>query len=91
MLVELALPLLFSAILIVLRQNVSVTNYPNATRYGSFSLSNLPQILCLEDLQLAYVPANASVVRQIAEDARRSLDQGDCVKTGKSFGAVLVV
>uniref|UniRef100_A0A672RSN6 ATP-binding cassette sub-family A member 3-like n=1 Tax=Sinocyclocheilus grahami TaxID=75366 RepID=A0A672RSN6_SINGR len=64
-------PLLFSAILIVLRQNVSFINYPNATHYHSFPLSDLPPILCFQDLQLAYVPANASVVRQITEDVQQ--------------------
>uniref|UniRef100_A0A671SGN1 ATP-binding cassette sub-family A member 3-like n=1 Tax=Sinocyclocheilus anshuiensis TaxID=1608454 RepID=A0A671SGN1_9TELE len=70
-LVEILLPLLFSAILIVLRQNVSFINYPNATHYHSFPLSDLPPILCFQDLQLAYVPANASVVRQITEDVQQ--------------------
>uniref|UniRef100_A0A673NJU8 ATP-binding cassette sub-family A member 3-like n=1 Tax=Sinocyclocheilus rhinocerous TaxID=307959 RepID=A0A673NJU8_9TELE len=70
-LVEIALPLLFSAILIVLRQNVSFINYPNATHYHSFALSDLPFSLCFQDLQLAYVPANASVVRQITEDVQQ--------------------
>uniref|UniRef100_A0A8C2JVR5 ATP-binding cassette, sub-family A (ABC1), member 3b n=1 Tax=Cyprinus carpio TaxID=7962 RepID=A0A8C2JVR5_CYPCA len=72
-LVEIALPLLFSAILIVLRQKVSFINYPNATRYHSFPLSDLPPNLCFQNLQLAYVPANASVVRQITEDVQQSL------------------
>uniref|UniRef100_A0A8C2JYU2 ATP-binding cassette, sub-family A (ABC1), member 3b n=1 Tax=Cyprinus carpio TaxID=7962 RepID=A0A8C2JYU2_CYPCA len=70
-LVEIALPLLFSAILIVLRQKVSFINYPNATRYHSFPLSDLPPNLCFQNLQLAYVPANASVVRQITEDVQQ--------------------
>uniref|UniRef100_A0A672NM26 ATP-binding cassette sub-family A member 3-like n=1 Tax=Sinocyclocheilus grahami TaxID=75366 RepID=A0A672NM26_SINGR len=70
-LVEIALPLLFSAILIVLRQKVSFINYPNATHYHSFALSDLPFPLCFQDLQLAYVPANASVVRQITEDVQQ--------------------
>uniref|UniRef100_A0A8C1YM35 ATP-binding cassette, sub-family A (ABC1), member 3b n=1 Tax=Cyprinus carpio TaxID=7962 RepID=A0A8C1YM35_CYPCA len=72
-LVEIALPLLFSAILIVLRQKVSFINYPNATRYHSFPLSDLPPNLCFQNLQLAYVPANASVVRQITEDVHSGM------------------
>uniref|UniRef100_A0A672NHM0 ATP-binding cassette sub-family A member 3-like n=1 Tax=Sinocyclocheilus grahami TaxID=75366 RepID=A0A672NHM0_SINGR len=83
-LVEIALPLLFSAILIVLRQKVSFINYPNATHYHSFALSDLPFPLCFQDLQLAYVPANASVVRQITEDVQQSLQE--CIRTGESFG-----
>lgn len=74
-LVEITLPLLFAAILIVLRQKVSFTNYPNATYYDSFSLKWPPPLLP-SNLQLAYVPANSSVVRQVAEDVQLSLKQG---------------
>ncbi|KAK1799184.1 hypothetical protein P4O66_007434 [Electrophorus voltai] len=74
-LVEIALPLLFSAILIVLRQKVSFTNYPNVTHYESFSLDGPPFHLPM-GLQLAYVPANSSVVRQVAEDVQLTLDKG---------------
>lgn len=74
-LVEITLPLLFSTILIVLRQRVSFTSYPNATHYGSFSLEWPPAQLP-SDLQLAYVPANSSIVRQVAEDVQLSLQQG---------------
>ncbi|XP_061079781.1 phospholipid-transporting ATPase ABCA3 [Conger conger] len=76
-LVEIALPLLFSAILIVLRQKVPFTNYPNVTNYNSFLVEELPPSLILYPpsggFQLAYVPSNASVVRQVAEDMQRSL------------------
>ncbi|XP_030646569.1 ATP-binding cassette sub-family A member 3 [Chanos chanos] len=72
-LVEIALPLLFSAILIVLRQKVPFTNYPNATHYGSFSVDHLPPHFFFSQLQLAYVPGNSSVVRQVAEDVQHSL------------------
>nr|AYM45140.1 ATP-binding cassette subfamily A member 3 [Carassius auratus] len=82
-LVEIALPLLFSAILIVLRQKVSFINHPNATHYGSFGLSGLPFPLCFQELQLAYVPANASVVRQITEDVQQSLR--GCISTVRGF------
>lgn len=72
-LVEVALPLLFSVILIVLRQRVPFRNYPNATHYNSFSVDRLPFQLEFGNYQLAYVPGNASVVRQVAEDVQRSL------------------
>ncbi|XP_036408284.1 ATP-binding cassette sub-family A member 3 [Megalops cyprinoides] len=72
-LVEIALPLLFSAILIVLRQKVPFTNYPNATVYDSFPVEQLPFPLSFGRFQLAYVPANASAVRRVAEDVQRSL------------------
>lgn len=81
-LVEIALPLLFSAVLIVLRQKVSFTNYPNATHYQSFSLNDLP-LTCYQELQLAYVPANASVVQQIARDVQQNLSR--CIKNVRGF------
>uniref|UniRef100_A0A8C2JY49 ATP-binding cassette, sub-family A (ABC1), member 3b n=1 Tax=Cyprinus carpio TaxID=7962 RepID=A0A8C2JY49_CYPCA len=88
------MPLLFSAILIVLRQKVSFINYPNATRYHSFPLSDLPPNLCFQNLQLAYVPANASVVRQITEDVQQSLhgfpnNRFEFVKTDPKSGKIL--
>ncbi|XP_051573029.1 phospholipid-transporting ATPase ABCA3-like isoform X1 [Myxocyprinus asiaticus] len=84
-LVEIALPLLFSATLIVLRQKVPFTIYPNVTHYHSFSVNVLPFTLCFSarDLQLAYVPGNASVVRKIAEDVQRSL--GSCLTSVRGF------
>uniref|UniRef100_A0A668AI68 ATP binding cassette subfamily A member 3 n=1 Tax=Myripristis murdjan TaxID=586833 RepID=A0A668AI68_9TELE len=72
-LVEIALPLLFSSILIVLRQKVPFKNYPNATVYESFSVETLPPPLMIGRFQLAYVPGNSSVVRQVAEDVQHSL------------------
>uniref|UniRef100_A0A8C5GNT7 ABC transporter domain-containing protein n=1 Tax=Gouania willdenowi TaxID=441366 RepID=A0A8C5GNT7_GOUWI len=63
---------LFSSILIVLRQKVPFTDYPNATIYESFSIDSLPKFF-LRDLQLAYVPGNSSVVRRVAEDVQSSL------------------
>lgn len=69
---EILLPLLFSGILIVLRQKVPFKDYPNGTAYDSFSVDTLPTKL-FQSLQLAYVPGNSSVVRQVAEDVRGSL------------------
>uniref|UniRef100_A0A672IQI6 ABC transporter domain-containing protein n=1 Tax=Salarias fasciatus TaxID=181472 RepID=A0A672IQI6_SALFA len=68
-LVEILLPLLFSGILIVLRQKVPFKNYPNATMYESFAVDWLPKA-SFRSLQLAYVPGNSSVVRQLAEDVQ---------------------
>ncbi|KAM3597560.1 uncharacterized protein V6R79_006150 [Siganus canaliculatus] len=70
--VEILLPLIFSGILIVLRQKVPFKDYPNATVYESFAVDELPKGP-FHGLQLAYVPANSSVVRQVAEDVRNSL------------------
>eukprot|EP00064_Thunnus_orientalis_P014878 superscaffoldBa00002658_g14925 len=71
-LVEIVLPLLFSGILIVLRQKVPFTDYPNATVYESYTVDKLPKAF-MKQYQLAYVPGNSSVVRQVAEDVRGSL------------------
>uniref|UniRef100_A0A3Q3GMJ2 ATP-binding cassette, sub-family A (ABC1), member 3b n=1 Tax=Labrus bergylta TaxID=56723 RepID=A0A3Q3GMJ2_9LABR len=68
-LVEILLPLLFSGILIVLRQKVPFKDYPNATAYESYAVDLLPRIT-LRPLQLAYVPSNSSAVRQVAEYVR---------------------
>lgn len=70
---EIFLPLLFAGVLIVLRQKVPVTDYPNATVYQSFSVSSLPYGK-LQGFQLAFVPRNSSVVRQVAEDVRGKLE-----------------
>lgn len=70
-LVEILLPLLFSGILIVLRQKVPFKDFPNATVYESYDVDTLPKKI--PHLQLAYVPGNSSVVRQVAEDVRGSL------------------
>ncbi|KAF6732548.1 ATP-binding cassette sub-family A member 3 [Oryzias melastigma] len=71
-LVEILLPLLFSGILIVLRQKVPFKDYPNATVYESYYVEELPKPF-LRSFQLAFVPSNSSVVRQVADDVRTSL------------------
>nr|XP_061805523.1 phospholipid-transporting ATPase ABCA3-like [Nerophis lumbriciformis] len=71
-LVEIILPLLFSGILIALRQKVPFKDFPNATVYESFSLNALPRSF-LRHMQLAYVPANSTAVRRVAEDVRLNL------------------
>lgn len=72
-LVEILLPLLFTGVLIVLRQKVPVKDYPDAMVYHSFSVSSLPHDK-LHGFQLAFVPRNSSVVRQVAEDVRGKLE-----------------
>ncbi|XP_056465788.1 phospholipid-transporting ATPase ABCA3 [Gadus chalcogrammus] len=75
-LVEILLPMLFAGILIALRQKVPFKNYPNATVYESFAVNFLPPQLLYHHWQLAYVPGNSSVVRQVAEDVQHSLGPG---------------
>lgn len=72
-LVEILLPLLFAGVLIGLRQKVPFKNYPNDTIYESFSVDHLP-LWKFQKLQLAVVPDNSTVVRQVAEDVRRKLN-----------------
>ncbi|XP_015215344.2 phospholipid-transporting ATPase ABCA3 isoform X1 [Lepisosteus oculatus] len=72
-LVEIALPLLFAAILIILRQRVTSTIHPNATSYDRFSVSDIPWPLSWLSLQLAYIPGNVSAVRNVAVDVQKSL------------------
>uniref|UniRef100_A0A8C2X0L4 ATP binding cassette subfamily A member 3 n=1 Tax=Cyclopterus lumpus TaxID=8103 RepID=A0A8C2X0L4_CYCLU len=55
-------PLLFSGILIVLRQKVPFKDYPNATLYKSYAVDELPGVP--SHLPLAYVPGNSSAVRR---------------------------
>ncbi|XP_077475481.1 phospholipid-transporting ATPase ABCA3 [Stigmatopora argus] len=71
-LAEIILPLLFSGILIALRQKVPFKDFPNATVYPSLSPDFLPRYF-LRRLQLAYVPANSTAVRWVAEDVRLNL------------------
>ena len=68
-LVEILLPLLFSGILIALRQKVPFEDYPNATVYNSYTVDALPKKF-MQGLQLAYVPSNSSVVRHVADEVR---------------------
>lgn len=70
---EILLPLLFSGILIVLRQKVPFKDYPNATVYESYPVDQLPS-LHLQHLQLAYVPGNSSAVRRVAQGVQGSLN-----------------
>ncbi|XP_068605723.1 phospholipid-transporting ATPase ABCA3 [Brachionichthys hirsutus] len=71
-LVEILLPLLFSGMLIVLRQKVSFQDYPNTTDYESFAIDGLPSIL-FKDLKLAYVPGNSTTVHKLADHVNRRL------------------
>uniref|UniRef100_A0A8C6NK84 ATP binding cassette subfamily A member 3 n=1 Tax=Nothobranchius furzeri TaxID=105023 RepID=A0A8C6NK84_NOTFU len=60
-LVEILLPLLFSGILIALRQKVDSKVFPNATIYESFDVDSFQRFSNLQKLQLVYVPGNSSV------------------------------
>ncbi|XP_075928260.1 phospholipid-transporting ATPase ABCA3 isoform X2 [Petromyzon marinus] len=82
-LVELALPALFAAILIAIRQRVPESSHPNATIYSPLSLSRLPDsLMWLHHRQfpefrdkgwfLAFTPANVTAVHDIAERVHRA-------------------
>ncbi|MGH0172914.1 UNVERIFIED_CONTAM: hypothetical protein FKN15_075079 [Acipenser sinensis] len=68
MFLEIALPLLFAAILIALRQRVPSSVFPNATYFHNFSVTFLPQPLGWENLELAFIPGNVSTVQSLASD-----------------------
>ncbi|XP_034394624.1 ATP-binding cassette sub-family A member 3 isoform X2 [Cyclopterus lumpus] len=98
-LVEILLPLLFSGILIVLRQKVPFKDYPNATLYKSYAVDELPGVP--SHLPLAYVPGNSSAVRRVAEGVQGSLNISsvfrfeteekfeDYVRNNSSSGSIL--
>ncbi|MGH0175784.1 UNVERIFIED_CONTAM: hypothetical protein FKN15_071998 [Acipenser sinensis] len=74
--IEIALPLLFAAILIALRQRVPSSVFPNATYFHNFSVTFLPQPLGWENLELAFIPGNVSTVRSLASDVGKQFKPG---------------
>ncbi|XP_058851719.1 phospholipid-transporting ATPase ABCA3-like isoform X1 [Acipenser ruthenus] len=74
--IEIALPLLFAAILIILRQRVPSSTFPNATSFSNFSVTFLPQPLGWENLELAFIPGNVSTVRSLASDVGKQFKPG---------------
>ncbi|XP_053550667.1 phospholipid-transporting ATPase ABCA3 [Bombina bombina] len=72
--IELALPLVFSAILIALRQRVQSVTYPNATFYRNVPFPSLPNIFyVMGPMQLAFIPSYSDAVQEIAENVERAL------------------
>ncbi|NXJ93214.1 ABCA3 protein, partial [Corythaixoides concolor] len=75
--IEICLPLLFAAILIVLRHRVHSISHPNATIYPPEPLDDLPAFFhrrhASNPWELAYVPSNSSAVRSVAEAVERAL------------------
>lgn len=71
--VELALPLLFSAILIALRHRVESENFPNATHYKPMKFPALPNISHTGFWELAYVPSHSDAVRGIVRHVEKKL------------------
>ncbi|XP_071508675.1 phospholipid-transporting ATPase ABCA3-like [Diadema antillarum] len=67
--VEILLPVLFACILIVIRNEVEYTNYPNSTIYRTFNINNLPWNLSLTPIpitvwEMAYAP-NTTATNEI--------------------------
>ncbi|XP_078519131.1 phospholipid-transporting ATPase ABCA3 [Lissotriton helveticus] len=102
--VEIFLPLLFAAILIVLRQRVESENHPNATSYPTQIINVLPQFFHKKHhtWELAYVPSNNSAVAEIAAKVEKGLlvrirargfptekDFDNYIKTDNTSGNVL--
>lgn len=82
--IELALPLLFSAILIALRHRVESENFPNSTHYDPMQFPELPNISHTGFWELAYVPSHSDAVRGIVMDVEKKL--GTDIR-GKRYGA----
>ncbi|KAM4697953.1 phospholipid-transporting ATPase ABCA3 [Rhinophrynus dorsalis] len=72
--IELALPLLFSAILIALRHRVQSVVHPNATVYKAMPFPTLPSFLSRGHWELAYIPSHSDAVRNISQTVEQSLD-----------------
>uniref|UniRef100_UPI00398EE067 phospholipid-transporting ATPase ABCA3 isoform X2 n=1 Tax=Pristiophorus japonicus TaxID=55135 RepID=UPI00398EE067 len=74
--IEICLPLLFAAILIILRQRVSSVSYPNATIYSPFYIYDIPKFPQYPDVKfrLAYIPSNVTAVKSIAEMVNENLE-----------------
>nr|XP_033770036.1 ATP-binding cassette sub-family A member 3 [Geotrypetes seraphini]XP_033770037.1 ATP-binding cassette sub-family A member 3 [Geotrypetes seraphini]XP_033770038.1 ATP-binding cassette sub-family A member 3 [Geotrypetes seraphini] len=72
--IEVSLPMLFAAILIALRQKVQAVSHPNTTEYYKLSVKELPWFFHSSQWELAYVPSNSTVVKDIAETVEKSLN-----------------
>ncbi|XP_072125690.1 phospholipid-transporting ATPase ABCA3 [Mobula birostris] len=72
---EISLPLLFTAILIVLRQRVVSVQYPNATVYPPFNINDIPFFPQHPFAQwyVVYIPSNVTAVETIAMAVKDSL------------------
>ncbi|XP_043567483.1 phospholipid-transporting ATPase ABCA3 isoform X1 [Chiloscyllium plagiosum] len=73
--VEISLPLLFAAILIILRQRVNSVQYPNATTYPPFYIYDIPYFPQHPTAKwsLVYIPSNVTAVETIAKLVKDSL------------------
>uniref|UniRef100_F6USW1 ABC transporter domain-containing protein n=1 Tax=Ciona intestinalis TaxID=7719 RepID=F6USW1_CIOIN len=76
--IELLLPLLFAVLLVIIRQEVDVTNYPNITTWREFSVNNLPEFpysVVPEDehFNIAYVPNNIQGIHDVMDSVKTRL------------------
>ncbi len=84
---ELGLPLLFSAILLIIRNFVPFEDYQDPTTYVSFDIDSLPNSLVPPGStgwppyywRLAYAP-NDTIVREVMETATANLQGGAVVR-----------
>nr|XP_018668972.1 ATP-binding cassette sub-family A member 3-like isoform X3 [Ciona intestinalis] len=77
--IELLLPLLFAVLLVIIRQEVDVTNYPNITTWREFSVNNLPEFpysVVPEDehFNIAYVPNNIQGIHDVMDSVKTRLN-----------------
>lgn len=74
---EISLPLLFTTILIILRQRVNSVQYTNATIYQPFKINDIPYFPQhpFAKWYLVYIPSNVTAVETIANSVRDSLSR----------------
>ncbi|XP_069761376.1 phospholipid-transporting ATPase ABCA3 isoform X2 [Narcine bancroftii] len=75
--IEISLPLLFTTILIILRQRVGSVEYPNATIYSPFMINDIPYFPQhpFTKWHLVYIPSNVTAVETIAKTVKDSLQR----------------
>ncbi|XP_078096553.1 phospholipid-transporting ATPase ABCA3 isoform X2 [Mustelus asterias] len=73
--VEISLPLIFTAILLALRHRVTSVQYPNATTYPSFYIYDIPYFPqhSTTKWNMVYIPSNVTAVETIAKLVKDSL------------------
>ncbi|XP_076823215.1 phospholipid-transporting ATPase ABCA3-like isoform X1 [Clavelina lepadiformis] len=77
--IELLIPLLFSAILVIVRTEISVTYYSESKKWPSFPINNLPKFdisVLPQDgtWNIAYAPDNIDSINQVMENAKNHLN-----------------
>uniref|UniRef100_H2Z852 ABC transporter domain-containing protein n=1 Tax=Ciona savignyi TaxID=51511 RepID=H2Z852_CIOSA len=77
--IELLLPLFFALLLVIIRQEIEVTNYPNVTTWSEFSVDNLPEFPYSvvpddEHFNVAFMPNNVPQIHDIMAVVKQRLN-----------------